>query len=57
MWDYVERLMKCGYPSYKAYCVCQDFIKNLSLIDLQCFIDSMEREYYVGRMESKSRRA
>ena len=47
MSTYINRLVKCGYTIGKARAICIDFIKNLSLIDLECFIMSVERNYYV----------
>ena len=54
---YIERLIRCGFSADRAYCICQDFVKNLPLIELENFISSIERECYVHRMESESRRA
>jgi len=50
---YIKRLIRCGYSADRAYCVCFDFAKNLPLIDLEYFIESIERETYVDRMESE----
>ena len=50
MWTYVERLIRCGYSADRAYCICADFVKNLPLIDLRNFIESVERDTYVDRV-------
>ena len=43
---YINRLIKCKYDRASAYKVCVDFIKNLSLFDLECFVTSVE--HHVG---------
>lgn len=47
MIKYVNRLVKCGYTYDTAYGVCADFICNLSLFDLECFVQSMENIQHV----------
>lgn len=42
---YVERLTKCGYTKEKAFEVCRDFIKNLNIVDLECFVWFMEHKH------------
>lgn len=42
MHKYVNRLMKCGYTYAKACDLCLDFVYNLSLFDLECFVRDME---------------
>jgi len=54
---YIKRLIRCGYSADRAYCVCYDFAKNLPLIELENFIESIERDCYVDRMESEPCRA
>lgn len=39
---YIKRLTKCGYTEGKARQVCMDFVRNLSLFDLECFIWAVE---------------
>ena len=50
MQKYIDRLIKCGYSPEKAYSLCQDFRRNLSIVDLENFILSMEKE----RLENKN---
>jgi len=40
---YIERLIKCGYSRRKATQICEEFIRNLPLIDLDFFVWSVER--------------
>lgn len=49
MWTYVKRLIGCGFSLNRAYSVCRDFTNNLPLIDLENFVQSMERKH-VGRI-------
>lgn len=44
---YVERLTKCGYTKEKAFEVCRDFMKNLNIVDLECFVWFMEHKHNV----------
>lgn len=44
MLEYVQRLMSCGYSPSDAYSTCCDFIKEFSLIELNLFIQSIEKE-------------
>lgn len=44
MQKYIDRLMKCGYSFDNARKICQDFQKNLSIVDLENFVLSMEKE-------------
>lgn len=53
---YVYRLVRCGYSADRAYCICSDFVKNLPFIELENFVNSIERDTYVDRMESESGR-
>lgn len=48
MKKYVDRLVRCGYSRQRAREVCEEFVRNLSLIDLDFFICSKEAEIYVG---------
>ena len=54
MQENIERLIRCGYSADRAYCICVDFMKNLPLFDLQLFVESVERECYVDRIQSES---
>lgn len=49
MQQYINRLMKCGYSFENAYKICQDFQKNLSIVDLENFVLSMEKENLVNK--------
>lgn len=40
----VERLIKCGFTKTSAEKLVRDFIVNLSYINLQFFVESMEKE-------------
>ena len=42
MKKYVDRLVQCGYSRQKAREVCEEFVRNLSLIDLDFFVRSVE---------------
>lgn len=42
MEKYIRRLIECGYTRAKAYELCCDFVRNLSLFDLENFIYTME---------------
>ena len=44
MAKYIERLKACGYTTARAYSLCKDFIINLSILDLENFILTMERK-------------
>jgi len=50
MREYIDRLMRCGFSADRAYSICQDFGKNLPLIELENFIQSIERDCYVDRI-------
>ena len=45
MQKYVDRLICCGYDPERAYSVCCDMVRNLSLVDLVFFITVMEERY------------
>lgn len=47
MYKYIERLIKCGYSISRAYDVCVDFVRNLSWLDLEYFVHSVEKDTYV----------
>lgn len=40
----VERLVKCGFIKKAAEQLVRDFIVNLSYINLQFFVESMEKD-------------
>lgn len=42
MSKYVDRLVKCGYTHTAASQLCCDFIRNLSLFELDCFVVYLE---------------
>lgn len=51
MLEYVQRLILCGYSPSDAYSTCCDFIKEFSLIELDLFIRSIEKEVrYVDKV-------
>lgn len=52
MQKYVKRLVKCGYSEEHAYAVCCDFIRNLSIVDLENFVSSVEKRANVYRVQS-----
>ena len=53
MQNCINRLIKCGYSTKKAEDLCKDFINNLSIIELWCFIDTIERKNNVDSVQSK----
>jgi len=53
MLKYIQRLILCGYSPTDAYVTCYDFIKEFSLIELDLFIRSIEKEIQrVDRIQS-----
>lgn len=52
MEKYINRLVKCGYSTRRAYNVCCDFVRNMSIIDLECFVSSIEERCYVDKIQS-----
>lgn len=40
----VDRLVKCGFTKKAAEQLVRDFIVNLSYINLQFFVESMEKD-------------
>ncbi len=42
---YINRLVRCGYTRAKAKRLCIDFIKNLSIFDLEQFVLAMEESH------------
>lgn len=43
MEKYINRLERCGYSRDYAKKLCIDFITNLSLFDLECFVWYVEK--------------
>lgn len=50
MIGYINRLMKCGYALVTARELCLDFARNLSLFDLECFVETMEDIHHVDQI-------
>lgn len=54
MLKYINRLIACGYAPYNAYAICRSFAKNFSIVELDTFVKSMERDKredeHVGRV-------
>jgi hypothetical protein len=51
MQDYIQRLIHCGYSPHNAYSTCYNFIKEFSVLDLETYITSLEKEVrYVDRI-------
>lgn len=46
----INRLVKCGYTREKAEQLCFDFVRNLSLFDLKCFVVFMESVHHVDKV-------
>ena len=44
---YINRLIKCGYSYDKARNLCLEYTRNLSLLDLEYLIETLEK-HYVG---------
>jgi hypothetical protein len=42
---YVKRLINCGYSRRRAWEVCEQFVRNLPLVDLDFFVQSVEARY------------
>ena len=45
---YVMRLVRCGYSKTKAISLCEEFSRNLPLISLEWFVESVERRLVCG---------
>lgn len=45
MQKYEQRLIKCGYTEDAAHKLCLDFLRNLSLNELEFFIVDLETRY------------
>lgn len=54
MLKYINRLISCGYAPYNAYSICRSFAKNFSIVELDTFVKSIERDKreggHVGRV-------
>lgn len=44
MYNYIQRLILCGYSPSDAYSTCYNFIKELTLTELDFFVRSLEKE-------------
>lgn len=40
--EYIKRLVDCGYSFEMAEEICHDMILNLSIVELQMFVESVE---------------
>lgn len=43
MQKYIDALVRCGYTEEQAYEECVGFLKDFSLLGLQYFVESAER--------------
>lgn len=54
MLKYIDRLVACGCAPYNAYAICRSFAKNFSIVELDTFVKSIERDKrkdeHVGRV-------
>lgn len=46
--DYINRLVRCGYAHYYAYKICISFMREMSLKDLEDFIQSIEKDHFIN---------
>lgn len=44
MLKYINRLIACGYAPYNAYSICRSFAKNFGIVELDMFVQSIERD-------------
>jgi len=44
MSDFVQRLIRHGYSASEAYTICQSFLKEFTIVELEIFIKSIEKE-------------
>ena len=42
---YIARLIKCGYEPNNALKTCEEFARNLPLVDLELFVQATEEIY------------
>lgn len=52
----IRKLINHGYTPEDAYRVCHDYMRNLSLTDLEALIEVMEEYTDVDKVQSKSNR-
>ena len=50
--SYIARLMRIGVPIHDAYVLIFDFIKHYGTTELERFISDLERDAYVGNVQS-----
>ena len=48
---YIDRLVKCGYERNKAVRTCEEFTRNLPLVDLELFVEATEEQYKKNHVE------
>lgn len=46
MQKYIDRLVNCGMSPDEAYCTCVSFMKDFTLVDLEAFVHSLEKDRY-----------
>lgn len=51
MGKYIKRLIDCGYSPDKAVKTCEDFARNLPLVDLELFVQATEEFYKKNHVE------
>lgn len=44
MLKYINRLIACGYAPHNAYAICRSFVKDFSIVELDTFVQSIERD-------------
>lgn len=47
---YIKRLIACGYSPDKAVKVCEEFERNLGMLDLELFVQATE-EYHINHVD------
>ena len=51
MTRYIKRLERCGYSTAKARSLCMEFVRNLSISELDYFIQTMEESHGIRLLE------
>lgn len=51
MWNYVNRLIRCGFAPHTAYCFYWDFVKNFTESDLENFISGLEKDLGINDVD------
>lgn len=46
MHDYIQRLIRCGYPADEAYQTVYAMLKDFGAVGLEDFIQGIEKERY-----------